>query len=156
MKCIRCGHDSKLKERSNRTCPKCKGLFAFEPGEGDKLTDAAFENAVNAVSANGQIRWGAEHLYYEVVRRLNRRSKAGCALVIAIVLGIAALCLALFVHVAAAFVPALLAGLTLFVRGIIRNQDVVRLSQTDFNKLLSRWTAAHGQPKAMKIGRAHV
>ena len=34
MKCVRCGNDSKLKDRTNRTCPTCKGKFAFEPKEG--------------------------------------------------------------------------------------------------------------------------
>ena len=33
MKCIRCGNDSKYKDRDNRTCPNCMGKFAFEPQE---------------------------------------------------------------------------------------------------------------------------
>ena len=58
MKCIRCGHDSKYKDRSGRKCPRCKGAFAFEPRAGDPLTDTAFQNAIDAVSAEGRIRWG--------------------------------------------------------------------------------------------------
>ena len=49
MKCIRCGHDSKYKERPNRTLPAAaSGSFAFEPREGDPLTDQAFQNAIDA------------------------------------------------------------------------------------------------------------
>ena len=73
MKCIRCGHDSKFKERTNRTCPQCRGRFAFEPREGAKLTDQAFQHAIERVSGNGKLRWGAEHLYYEICRRLRPR-----------------------------------------------------------------------------------
>ena len=54
MKCIRCGHDSKYKDRDNRTCPSCKGEFAFEPQDGDPVTDMLFQNAIDAVSADGQ------------------------------------------------------------------------------------------------------
>ncbi len=50
-------------------CPQCKGRFAFEPQQGAVLTDLAFKHAVDAVSAGGHLRWGVEHLYYEVCRR---------------------------------------------------------------------------------------
>ncbi len=157
MKCIRCDHDSKRKERTNRTCPKCNGRFAFEPGEGDKLTDVAFQNAINAVSADGQIRWGAEHLYYEVARRLivSGRSKGGAALIIAIIMGGVALAVALFVSKLAALLPAALAVLALLIRGGLRDPHFVLLARGDFEKLLKQWCAAHGQPKTM-ITRAHV
>ena len=69
MKCIRCNHDSKLKERTSRTCPSCKKAFAFEPTNGDPVTDMLFKNAIDAVSGNGRLRWGVEHLYYEICRR---------------------------------------------------------------------------------------
>src|SRR5258708_22781774 len=69
MKCSRCGRDSKYKERSNRTCPGCHKHFAFEPKTGDPVTDRAFQNAIEAVSAKGEVRWGVEHLYYEVCRQ---------------------------------------------------------------------------------------
>ena len=39
MKCIRCGHDSKYKDRTGRKCPSCSGQFAFEPKDGDPFTD---------------------------------------------------------------------------------------------------------------------
>src|SRR5262249_48808333 len=69
MICVRCGRDSKYKDRSNRTCPGCKQKFAFEPRQGDPVTDMLFRKAINAVSSDGSVRWGVEHLYYEVCRR---------------------------------------------------------------------------------------
>src|SRR5262245_46135577 len=69
MKCIRCDTDSKYKERSNRKCPKCGGTFAFEPKDGDPFTDPAFKRSIDVVSSEGRVRWGVEHLYYELCRR---------------------------------------------------------------------------------------
>ena len=74
MKCIRCQQDSKYPERKGRRCPKCKGAFAFEPREGDWMSDYAFHRAIDQVSAEGQVRWGVEHLYYEVMRRRRWRA----------------------------------------------------------------------------------
>jgi uncharacterized membrane protein YgcG len=154
MKCARCGHDSKYKERSNKTCPQCKGKFAFEPRDGDKFTDMAFHNAIEAVSAKGQIRWGAEHLYYELARRL--KPKTGCALVLMVVLGITALVLALFAKlVLPALVPAVLAFVAFAVWRAHKPGKYSPLNLGDFNKLLKQWVAAHGTPKTM-ITRAHV
>jgi hypothetical protein len=72
VKCIHCGTDSKYSERSDGRC-KCGKKFAFEPKTGDRFTDAGFKSAIDAVSLQGQIRWGVEHLYYELCRRLLNR-----------------------------------------------------------------------------------
>src|SRR5689334_6817704 len=72
MKCIHCQRDSKLRERTGGCCPQCHRKFAFEPQEGDPLTDAAFAAAIERVSSGGSVRFLADHLYYEVRRRLRR------------------------------------------------------------------------------------
>ena len=71
MKCIGCNTDSKLKDRTDGKCPKCATPFVFEPAgtRKDPVTDMLFKNAIEAVSSGGRIRWGVEHLYYEVARR---------------------------------------------------------------------------------------
>ena len=82
MKCIHCGNDSKYPQRPGRECPKCHQKFVFEPREGDSVTDMLFQNAIKSVSADGQLRRGVEHLYYEVCRR--KKGKAapiGCVAV---------------------------------------------------------------------------
>ena len=68
VKCIYCGTDSKYTERSGGRC-QCGKKFAFEPKTGDRFTDAGFKSAIDAVSVQGQVRWGVEHLYYELCRR---------------------------------------------------------------------------------------
>ena len=77
MICIRCGHDSKHKERPNRVCPACAKTFAFEPQQGDPFTDPAFQNAIETISGQGSLRWGVEHLYWELARRRNKKQRGG-------------------------------------------------------------------------------
>jgi len=74
VKCIYCDHDSKYTERRDRNgqCPTCGKRFAFEPRDGARITDLGFKRAIDAVSANGHVSWGVEHLYYEVGRRIRR------------------------------------------------------------------------------------
>ena len=154
MKCVRCGHDSKLKERPNRICPGCGKPFAFEPREGDAVTDAAFQKAIDAVSANGKVRWGVEHLHYEVARKVGR--SAGTLVMI---LKVAAIGLCVFAaatifvgktfNVAAFLLP--LAALSGFLAWKLKKVGRVRLSLADFNKMWSQWRVAHGEPKGLIV-----
>ena len=82
MKCIHCQKDSKYKERTGRKCSGCGHLFAFEPKEKDPITDVFFQSAIDAVSANGVVRWNVDHLYYEVCRRKRRRFKKAIPIVV--------------------------------------------------------------------------
>lgn len=149
MKCIRCGHDSKYKERPNRTCPGCNKLFAFEPQQGDKLTDAAFEKAIDAVSAKGQVRWGVEHLYYEVARRFRRKIWPFVVLAaIAGAIGLATLSARNFK--AAAFAIAIAAFFGVLARQR-KKAATVNLALPDFNKMWSAWRIAHGEPKGLIV-----
>ena len=78
MICIRCQHDSKYPERKDtKSCPNCGGKFAFEPREKDPFSDMAFQKAIDSVSASGQVKWGVEHLYYEL-RRKRKSSVTRC------------------------------------------------------------------------------
>jgi hypothetical protein len=72
VKCIACGRDSKFSERPEGRCT-CGQRFVFEPKNGDSFTDTGFKSAIDSVSADGEIRWGVEHLYYELCRRLLNR-----------------------------------------------------------------------------------
>jgi hypothetical protein len=149
VKCIRCSHDSKLKDRTKRHCPGCQKEFAFEPREGDLFTDVAFQAAIDAVSGQGKVRWGVEHLYYEVCRRRRRAPvpKLG-------VLGVAI----------AAFVVGIqtgrfLVGVVLAVAGVIafvwlmrrRRVTTVAVSTVQFDRMWDRWQKVHGTPKGVII-----
>jgi hypothetical protein len=70
MKCIHCGTDSKLRERTDKRCPKCHNRFAFEPTtDPHKVTDGQFRNAIDRVSGGGKVHFTERQLWYEFNRR---------------------------------------------------------------------------------------
>ncbi len=156
MKCIRCGNDSKFKDRTDRTCPSCKGKFAFEPKKGDPITDMLFHNAIKAVSGDGKIRWGVEHLYYEVCRKKwGTPAPLGCVIVGLFVVAF------LFGLAATGYLrqwkmwPALivLGGICFAVTfGAIKSRyrgRFVPIELSAFNGLWDQWRAVHGTPKGL-------
>ena len=152
MKCVRCGHDSKYKERTDRTCPNCKGKFAFEPQARDPVTDMLFKNAVEAVSGGGRLRWGVEHLYYEVCRRARRQAAPlGCVF---LTLGVSTFLFALGSRLdhkgeTAYFFGAFFGMLTLAL-ALSRIRDTFpKIDQSTFNQLWGRWREVHGTPKGV-------
>lgn len=152
MKCIRCQHDSKYKDRTNRTCPQCKGKFAFEPREGDPVTDALFQKAIDKVSGEGKIRFGVEHLYYEI----SRRSKGTQAHPVAIIFGamFAILLLAAHFFTGAPFVPVGLFGVFALIITLVMifsrvRGPYVRMELAAFSRLYAKWQAVHGNPKSV-------
>lgn len=158
MKCARCGKDSNYKERSGRTCSHCKGKFAFEPKAGDPVTDVLFANAIKGVSGEGRIRWGVEHLYYEVCRRKRRGQVAplGCAY---IALFVSAFLIGLGVILAAAGKPnafpfLFLPGGLAFLVGVAclatrLRGPYVPIDADTFRGLWNQWVQAHGKPKGV-------
>jgi hypothetical protein len=75
MKCLQCGKQNDYRDRqaSDRKCVGCGQRFAFEPREGDPITDGSFGNAIASVSDDGRLAWLDRQLYYEVARRVRRR-----------------------------------------------------------------------------------
>jgi hypothetical protein len=70
MKCIYCGADSKLRERSDGRCSACRHPFAFEPTKDRyKVTDTQFESAVERVSGEGKVQFTRRQLWYEFNRK---------------------------------------------------------------------------------------
>ncbi len=139
MKCIHCNQDAKFKDRANRVCPSCSHPFAFEPQQGDPFTDGAMKGAIDAVSSGGVVRFGVEHVYYEVCRRLyrkaRRRSWIGASSIAAIG--------GFFTLAAAPMVAPLWAGA--FLWPLLRS-GLVPLDSRDFAGLWKRYTVAHGVP----------
>ncbi len=155
MKCIRCGNDCKYKERPERRCPKCKGEFAFEPRSGDVMTDAAFKSAIDAVSAKGSLRWGVEHLYYEVCRRKKTHGAAGWVgaaggVAIAILFRITATAAGVWAAVILGIIC--IAGVLViaaWTRGV--NKTFVDTDIQTFNLMWSRWMKVHGAPSSVIV-----
>ncbi len=164
MKCIRCGQDSRYKDRKSKRCRTCDKPFAFEPREGDPLTDAAFQSAIEAVSAKGRVRWGVEHLYYEVCRR--RRPRAGNLRGWLSILAIFPGTFIGFVVMAyaPAFVPAGVRLLGALVFGVLAAWLVNRalsglqprtltvgLTLAEFDRMWKRWQTVHGTAKGVIV-----
>ena len=154
MKCIRCSHDSKKKDRTNGRCPKCRGEFAFEPQNGAPVTDALFANAIAAVSGDGRIKWGVEHLYYEINRRKRRRLLSrnwamiclvGAAMMIGLIISgkIATSLFWVFVPAAASIALGILG-----LRSLFPNK-LVAINPDAFAKLWNRWRNVHGEPSTL-------
>jgi hypothetical protein len=159
--CTRCGHDSKAKDRTGGICPSCHQRFAFEPG--GLFTDRAFARAIDTVSSSGHLRWGVEHLYYELCRREEKRNTLLRVLRwVAKPLPLTAIALVF----AAAFVlsdcsPVL--GIAVLFFGFLAGRAWVRrgsprqrfapITQETFSQLWQRWQAVHGSPQGLIVRR---
>ncbi|HYI00374.1 hypothetical protein [Hyalangium sp.] len=148
MICIRCQADSTYPERKDtKSCKQCNGRFAFEPRENDPFTDVAFQKAIDSVSAGGQVKWGVEHLYYEICRRKKSIAAKAKASITALVFGIIVSVIALElsrsllpflipVPIVLCFLAYMMVGARMFPRG-------------DFERLWDRWGSVHGKPKGL-------
>ena len=149
MKCIYCGKDSKHSERPEGRCT-CGKKFAFEPKNGDPFTDRGFQSAIESVSAKGQVRWGVEHLYYELCRRRLRKRMLGWKILV-----IAAAAVPVLVMLVGGVRPAALALLAwLAISGfsrLYRRPAMVTLDQATFDGLWQRWVSAHGTPTGLIV-----
>ncbi|MEH2112066.1 hypothetical protein [Nostoc sp.] len=81
MKCINCGTDNKLKDRTANQgrCIKCNHLFAFEPTSMSnvKITDPFFAKAIADISANNTLFFTPKQLLYFLDNRLRAKSFSG-------------------------------------------------------------------------------
>lgn len=77
MKCIKCGTDNKLKDRTGNggQCTRCNHPFTFEPTAMGtvKFTDPFFAKAIDDVSTNGSLFFTIKQLGYILDRRLQKR-----------------------------------------------------------------------------------
>lgn len=156
MKCIRYDYDSRGRERFQRVCPNCRKSFAFDPNDGDILTDLAFQNAIDAVSSNGHLRWGVEHLYYEVCRRRPGWRPRGRSLLLIATLVI--VCFATYIvsaHPYASYATLFMAVVFIIYTGrwfTSRNRLPVTLKK--FNRMWERWQKTHGRPESVLTRRS--
>ncbi|MCH2244261.1 MAG: hypothetical protein MK111_06430 [Crocosphaera sp.] len=91
MKCINCGRDSKLKDRTanNGCCYYCGHQFAFEPttmkGKA-KFTDPFFAKVISDISADNTLFFTRKQFHYFLDKRLKRKSSnLGCGSVFTVI-----------------------------------------------------------------------
>lgn len=70
MKCPHCYAELRYRERSNRTCSKCRQQFVLEPKANTfKLHDLGLRELLNRLSQNGTIRLTSEQVLGALLRR---------------------------------------------------------------------------------------
>lgn len=144
MRCIRCSADCRYKDRPGGRCPSCKAAFAFEPQNGDPVTDAGFQSAIDAVSSMGTVRFLPDHVYYEIARRKRRNPAIRNALYAASALGLAA---AVVNPVVGLVLAAAFGG---FGTAWWPTKHA-RLSRLAFEALWQRWLDTHGAPRGLIV-----
>jgi hypothetical protein len=137
MKCASCSRDSTKRERSDGRCPGCGKRFVFDPAS-DGVSDYTFRRAIDKVSAEGSVRFGVEHLRYEVARRMKR----GVWGWVGTVLGAAVT--GVVVHPVVGV--GLLVPLWYFL--VKRRAHQMKVSEEDFARLWRRWVDVNGTPPA--------
>jgi hypothetical protein len=161
MKCIHCSHDARYKDRKDGYCPSCKRRFAFEPQNGDPMTDGAFSQAIDRVSSHDRVRFTADHVYYEVRRRYRRglsRMLFGRGMLTGIAIAGSGIASAVnddptFFYAGAIGVPALFGLWYSLSRKVAERQ---RFPRDKFAALWRRYTDAHGVPKTFVERKAHA
>lgn len=153
MMCVHCHNDARYKDRKDGYCPSCKKRFAFEPQNGDPMTDSAFASAIDRVSSSGRVRFTVDHVYYEVRRRYRRGLRGmviGRGIFAAVAVAISGVLSAandapIFLYVG------LLGATVLFAAWYALSPRVAerqRFPRGKFDALFRRYTDAHGVPKA--------
>ena len=78
MKCVNCGTDNNLKDRTANQgrCKQCNHPFAFEPTtmSGLKITDSMFAKALVDISVNETLYFTTKQLLYFLDTRLRKKS----------------------------------------------------------------------------------
>ena len=159
MKCCRCEADSLYRDwKDTRRCRKCGRRFVFFPRDGDPFSDVAFQKAIAAVSAEGRVRWGVEHLFYLLERREAQAVKRRQLIAFALLAGVVVVVVAVFVttrftdvaeFVWKNLVPLGLVLAVIIVRGgvaLARRPLFGTLHRSRFERLYARWEAEHGPP----------
>jgi hypothetical protein len=148
MICIRCNTDSAYPERKDtKSCKQCHGRFAFEPRENDPFSDMAFKKAIDAVSANGQVRWGVEHLYYELARK-KRASKAKAGLFVGLLFLGFVMSPLIGERTPLLLLPFWIVILALCVL-VFRYGQAGMLPRAEFERMWDRWGMVHGKSKGV-------
>ncbi len=116
----------------------------------DPFTDPAFANAIDTISGSGSLKWGVEHLYWELARRRNKKlggERLGC-----LVAGVVGVIVSVFISMASELSYAWIVGIALLLSAswllIIKYTGGAQadLPLEKFNRLWERWIKTHERP----------
>ncbi|MBF2017711.1 MAG: hypothetical protein IGS23_21430 [Rivularia sp. T60_A2020_040] len=79
MKCVNCGVDNNLKERTANQgrCKNCNHTFAFEPTSMDakyKFTDPFFQKIITDISVNNTLSFTPKQFFYALDKRMGKKN----------------------------------------------------------------------------------
>jgi hypothetical protein len=151
VKCIHCAHDCKHSERPDGRCPSCKHPFAFEPRNGDPVTDGVFLAAIEAVSGHRTLRFDRDHVYYEVCRRLRTRRYVPIGIILVLGTFFSALAIFNLESIWRWLIPIGLFAAGLVIAFSIAGSNVVAMDRARFNALWDRWCRTHGAPTGLIV-----
>ncbi len=79
MKCVNCGTDNNLQERTANggRCKNCHHHFAFDPQAGSKFTDVFFKRSLEAISSENTLFFTRKQFSYALGKRLKANSARG-------------------------------------------------------------------------------
>ncbi|MBD0362481.1 MAG: hypothetical protein ICV55_06850 [Coleofasciculus sp. C3-bin4] len=139
MKCIQCGTDNKLRDRTGNQgrCTNCNHPFAFEPTSMGKLkmTDPFFAKAIADISANNTLYFTPKQLLYLLDKRQKRSGLVNS--LFSILLGMLSIYLG-----------------TRTIKSQAEISQSFLFPQNQFQEWLNRWNQVNGQiPKMLPSPR---
>lgn len=155
MKCIRCGTDNNLRERTDNRglCKNCQHPFAFEPAimTEVKFTDSFFAKAIADVSANDTLYFTPRQLFYLLFKRLKQQQSKGAVNnfffygLILIFIGIVNF------KDPSIFIGSIIFGLLLIVWALVyvNQRRSVEISQEQFQSWLNSWLRVNAISKIL-------
>lgn len=166
MKCVRCGTDNNLRDRTTNQgrCKNCNHPFVFEPSSVIntklKFTDPFFAKVINDISDQNRLYFTPKQLFYLLDRRLNANAykssgSLGCTVVTIIIVIIVG-------GLSGPIIP--IVGIIFLIYVIIyasKNQNAkikpgqsFLISQTQSQDWITRWENINGKSKMLPAPRS--
>lgn len=154
MKCPHCQAELRYRERSNRTCSKCRQPFVLEPKANEfKLHDLGLRDLLNWLSQGGSIRLTSEQVFGAALRRqqkatsgLSRGLYILATIIAAFLFGLINSLLdlpALFIVVPVVFAWIITGYLSTYIDPVQRLPSLSNFEET----ILRPWNLKYGKPE---------
>ncbi len=172
MKCIKCGRDNNLKERTEHKglCAQCKHPIVFDPKIHTvlPLTDIGVKKAIELISVNHTLQFTEKQLYYFLNNRIHQaeqQNTKGCLIVIGVIFSVLSVILLMLGLVSLPFLTGFLGFLLFSILatiififssyrlrkrfGIRVPNKTLKFPLDKFHALFHRWQQVNGPVKGL-------